>query len=94
MLEDGHVNGYVFGMACYSVAETKNQLTRLLDRMLAGEEVTITRRGKEIAQLAPKRPAEPGFVIDPEWVDRNQVQLEEPLDAVTALIKMRREYRY
>ena len=40
-------------MSQYSVAEAKNQLPRLLDRMLEGEEVVITRRGKAIARLRP-----------------------------------------
>jgi prevent-host-death family protein len=38
-------------MSSYSVAEAKNNLPKLLDRALAGEEVTITRRGEEIAEI-------------------------------------------
>ncbi|MEJ0066968.1 MAG: type II toxin-antitoxin system prevent-host-death family antitoxin [Caulobacteraceae bacterium] len=36
-------------MANYSVAEAKDNLPKLLDRALAGEEVTITRRGSDCA---------------------------------------------
>lgn len=41
-----------------SVAEAKAHLTALIARAEAGEPVTITRRGKVVAQLgpAPKRP--------------------------------------
>lgn len=48
-------------MSHYSVAEAKNNLPKLLDRMLAGEDVVITRRGKPIARLEPgeKVPARP-----------------------------------
>lgn len=40
-------------MTTYSVADAKNQLPRLIDRALAGEEVVITRRGKPVVELRP-----------------------------------------
>jgi prevent-host-death family protein len=36
-----------------SVAEARNQLTRLLRAVEQGESVVITRNGKPVAQLAP-----------------------------------------
>jgi prevent-host-death family protein len=39
--------------------EAKNKLGQLLDRVEAGEEVIITRRGKVVARLVP--PDEPGI---------------------------------
>lgn len=40
--------------------EAKSRLGRLLDWVEAGEEVTITRRGKAVARLVPqKRPLTP-----------------------------------
>lgn len=39
------------------VHEAKTQLSRLLQRVRAGEEVVITSRGKEVARLVP--PANP-----------------------------------
>lgn len=33
--------------------EAKNRLSSLLDRVVAGEEVTITRNGKPVARLVP-----------------------------------------
>jgi prevent-host-death family protein len=33
--------------------EAKNRLSELIDRVLAGEVITITRRGKAVARLAP-----------------------------------------
>ncbi len=41
--------------------EARNKLGQLLDRVEAGEEVVITRRGRIVARLVPPRPA-----IDPE----------------------------
>ena len=36
--------------------EAKNKLGRLLDEVAHGEEIVITRRGKEVARLVPARP--------------------------------------
>jgi prevent-host-death family protein len=33
--------------------EAKNRLSELIDRVLAGEEIVITRRGKAVARLTP-----------------------------------------
>lgn len=38
-------------MARYSVAEAKNNLPRLIDKAIAGEEVVITRHGKTVVEL-------------------------------------------
>jgi prevent-host-death family protein len=38
--------------------EAKNKLGQLLDQVERGEEITITRHGKQIARLVP---AKPGF---------------------------------
>ena len=37
--------------------EAKNTLGRLLDLVEQGEEVTITRHGKDVARIVPARPA-------------------------------------
>jgi prevent-host-death family protein len=44
-------------MSTVSVAEAKTHLSELLDRVEAGEEVVITRRGKAIARLSRVVPA-------------------------------------
>jgi prevent-host-death family protein len=44
-------------MSTISVAEAKAHLSELLDRVEAGEEVVITRRGKVIARLCSVVPA-------------------------------------
>ena len=40
-------------MANYGVAEAKNKLTHLLERVEDGETVIITRHGKPVAELRP-----------------------------------------
>lgn len=42
-------------MAAFNVHEAKTQLARLLDRVLHGEEVLITRNGVPVAELVPVR---------------------------------------
>jgi prevent-host-death family protein len=42
-------------MGAYSVAEAKAQLSEILKKVEAGEEVTITRRGQVVATIAPVR---------------------------------------
>lgn len=47
-------------MGAYSVAETKAQLSALLQAVELGEEITITRRGVAVAVLSPvKKMASP-----------------------------------
>ena len=38
--------------------EAKNRLSELINRVEAGEEIAITRRGKVVARLAPPAPEE------------------------------------
>jgi prevent-host-death family protein len=40
-------------MATASISETKAKLSALLDRVKAGETITITDRGQPVAQLVP-----------------------------------------
>ena len=94
-MDNGHPDGYLQSMTHYSVAEAKNNLPKLLDRMLAGEEVVITRRGKAIARLAPEEPVLVGTPLDLEWLDANRVTpAAGPIDAAAGVAEMRRGYRY
>ncbi len=40
-------------MAQYSIAEAKEGLTTLIDKALAGEDVTLTRDGEAVVELRP-----------------------------------------
>jgi prevent-host-death family protein len=42
-------------MASYSVAEAKNKLPSLIDKAIAGDEVIITRHGKVVAEIRPRK---------------------------------------
>jgi len=84
----------LMAMSSYSVAEAKNNLPKLLDRMLAGEEVVITRRGKPIAELKAKVEPTRGVKIDPDWLAANRVKTLKPTDAIETIRELRDGYRY
>ncbi|MGH1565736.1 type II toxin-antitoxin system Phd/YefM family antitoxin [Mumia sp. DW29H23] len=44
-------------MATITMSEARAQLAALLDRVEAGEEITITRHGRAVARLSPPRGA-------------------------------------
>lgn len=47
-------------MTTVGTFEAKTHLTQLLDRVVAGEQITITRHGTPIARLVPVQPVSPG----------------------------------
>ncbi|HEY1753399.1 MAG TPA: type II toxin-antitoxin system prevent-host-death family antitoxin [Caulobacteraceae bacterium] len=100
-LDNGHLDGYLSLMSEYSVAEAKNHLPKLIDRALAGEEVTITRRGKVLVKLVMANPPPvecadaPRTFNDIEWLKRHQVETSDSAFDSAALIRaMRDDYRY
>jgi prevent-host-death family protein len=95
-VDDGHADGYVGRMSEYSMAQAKDQLPRLINRMLEGEIVTITRRGRPVARVIPIEPERPA----PQRIDVQALRrLREAgstgktplIDTVQA---MRDDYRY
>jgi prevent-host-death family protein len=79
-----------------SVAEAKAKLSEILDGVIAGEDVIITRRGKEIARLggigAPDLTQEPRKTFDWEefktWLDKR------PFTSGSTVVEMRELDRY
>jgi prevent-host-death family protein len=67
-------------MAVYGVAEAKNKFTHLLDRVEKGENITITRHGKPVAELrgtpraAPVRTPEERRAAYAKFVKRRNAQ--------------------
>jgi len=62
-------------MARYSVATTKNNLSSLIDKALAGEEVVITRHGKPTVAMSvvpQDGEAEVDMELRREWMERLQ----------------------
>ena len=63
-------------MDIVNVHEAKTQLSRLLERVVAGEQIIIARYGKPIAKLVP-------FLVEPRQPGRlkGQLQLTPEFDA-------------
>ena len=80
-------------MRTHSVAEAKNQLSKLIDRALKGEGVVITRRGEPVVELKPVRsPPPPITEADLEWLRARRVgRKPAKTDAGTLLEQMRDE---
>jgi prevent-host-death family protein len=84
-------------MPSYSVAEARNNLSRLIDEALSGEAVTITRHGQAVAELKPTKPA--WKMPDPEallaWFDRPRPDIPTMTsDEIVALIRDVRNGRW
>ena len=62
-------------MTDYSVTEAKNRLPELIDRALAGEDVTITRHGHQLVEITPKKlvARRPVTKADIDWLVAHRV---------------------
>jgi prevent-host-death family protein len=80
-------------MSVYSVAEAKNQLSKLIDRALKGEDVVIARRGAPVVELKPVRPPpRPITEAEIEWLRARLVgRIPAKTDAGTLIREMRDE---
>jgi antitoxin (DNA-binding transcriptional repressor) of toxin-antitoxin stability system len=77
-------------MKHFSVAETKARLSEILDGVLAGEEVIITRRGKEIVRLNAIMPPKPSYSYDDLLAHLESM----PTSNGSAVVEMRELERY
>jgi len=80
-------------MVRYSIAEAKKNLRELIDKALAGEEVTLTRDGEAVVDLRPSapRPA-PRPLGEAEWRQLRARRAARPSlgeDSVTVVRAMR-----
>lgn len=87
-------------MAKYSVATTKNNLSSLIDKALAGEEVVITRHGKPtvVLKIVPVEQPKVDMAKRLEWDERLRTLRESLLPVTVSEVgtvrEMRDEYRY
>lgn len=69
-------------MQTVSAAEAKTHLSALLDCVLAGGEIVITRRGQPIARLQAEQPAVPDFSVFRQlrgaWKKGMKIDRDEP----------------
>lgn len=66
-------------MRTIPAVEAKAHFSELLRAVEAGEEIVITRRGREIARLVPERPQSAAAVFAPFWSDPDE-SLQAPDD--------------
>ena len=77
-------------MDSFSVAQTKSHLSDILDRIEAGERVTVTRRGTPIAIIVPI--ADQGTTATVDWRAISEFRKTMPksdVSAATLIRKMR-----
>lgn len=74
-----------------SVKEARDNFRTYLDRAEAGEEIIVTRRGKEVARIVPPRREPKRFPDLTEHRKSVKLRGERPLEA---LLKLREETRY
>lgn len=93
---DDYLDSQDVGMRLVSVAEAKAKLSEILDGVIAGDEVIITRRGKEIARLggmdvtAPVEAPREQF----DWEDFKVWLDARPFTKGSAVVEMRELDRY
>ncbi|HEX3538051.1 MAG TPA: type II toxin-antitoxin system Phd/YefM family antitoxin [Stellaceae bacterium] len=87
------MNGYLAIMSTHSVAEAKDQLSKLIDRALKGEGIVITRRGEPVVELKPVRPPpRPVTPADLDWLWEHRIpRLSDDEDASALVRRMRDE---
>ncbi|MGD9616465.1 MAG: type II toxin-antitoxin system Phd/YefM family antitoxin [Alphaproteobacteria bacterium] len=85
-------------MTTHSIAEAKNQLSKLIDRALAGEPIVITRHGEPVVELKPVEPKpvrpelRPIARADIEWLRARRVgRTPAKTDAGTLVSQLRDE---
>jgi prevent-host-death family protein len=83
-------------VASYSIAQAKDHLSKLIDEALAGEDVTITRHGRPVAELRPARAMGDAGRWSPKLIDEIAAQAKSlpPLgESGTDIVRrMRDEY--
>ena len=78
-------------MKAVSVAEARRRLKTLLDEVSSGHEVSVVRRGREVARLVP--PKRRGLKLPPLGAFRASIRVVgEPMSR--AVVRARREGRY
>ena len=60
-------------MSSHSVADARNNLSALIDRAVAGEEIVITRHGHPVAEISAPKSRPPLAPKDAEWLRARRV---------------------
>jgi prevent-host-death family protein len=61
-------------VSTHTVTETKNRLSKLIDRALKGEHIVVTRRGQPVIELKPVRAGKKQADSGPRWTVEEQLE--------------------
>jgi prevent-host-death family protein len=79
-------------MAIYTLAQAKNQLSKLVDEALKGAPVTITRHGKPVVHLTAAEPTQrPMTKEDWEWLARRRASRPKLSNTAAEMIREMRD---
>jgi prevent-host-death family protein len=79
-------------MSTHSVAEAKNRLSELIDRVLKGEGVVITRHGKPVIELKPiPEPPRAISAADLQWLAARRIGRLSATDNAESLVSKMRD---
>jgi prevent-host-death family protein len=79
-------------MAEVNIREARSNLRELVDRAAAGEEISLTRRGREVARLTPPKKSPRRL---PDLTDfRKRLLAEGAKTTESTIVKMREEERW
>jgi prevent-host-death family protein len=82
-------------MKTVTVADAKARLSAVLDKVEAGEEIVITRRGRAVARIVPERTAPPGWLeLEELFAFVDSQPMHPGPDAGAMLRAMRDKARY
>jgi prevent-host-death family protein len=79
-------------MSTYTIAQAKDQLSRLVDAAQAGEMVTLVRNGQPVADITPRaalKPITPEYLAELRRARQSRPRLEA--DSVSLMREMRDE---
>ena len=84
--------GYQWVMSTHDVADAEHNLSDLIDQVLKGEAVIITRDGRPVAEIKPvKQPKQPITAEHLAWIESHRVKLSGDVDPVALVRQMRDE---
>ena len=79
-------------MGTHSIAEARDQLSRLIEQALKGESVVITKHGRPVVELKPVLEAPRAVTAaDVDWLAAHRVKGCPKTDAGTFVSQMRDE---
>lgn len=68
-------------METVNIHSAKTHLSKLLGRVMAGEEIVIAKAGKPVARLVPERPAAAGKRVP--GIDKGKLWIADDFDSMS-----------